>query len=187
MKKVIVVLTITLFCIAVFLCVNLRSLRAERGKVKNEETGLSERVKTAGIRPSESAEPASPPKIEKPLLSTPFPATQKPQTDQESQGIFALKPPSDPAEARLVLRQINGEALRNKYAAMFDKLGLTPEQRQQFIDLCLDWMEHKTALYRSVIAADPTLRDKSLLHLVAESVTDATIVDYEAGVNQDLR
>lgn len=181
MKKRLAIPAAILLCAAVLLFLKFRYPLADQGGVATETGEPAGRLKPAEKRATEPAQATAALPPSEPLqaqASVPVPPRQ--QADPpEPQKFLALKSPSDPVEARLLIRQINGQSLGARYGALFDELGFTPEQRQQFLNLRLDWMEHNTALYRSAIAADPTLRDQSLLRIVSESVSDATVADYE--------
>lgn len=184
MRKRLSIVATLLLCTAVLLFLKFGSPLVDQVKVKTAPPGPSGQLKSAEESATTLAQAtAALPQGEPALAQTSVPPAPKPQVDPpESQNFTALKSPSDPVETRLLIRRINGQSLGIRYAPLFDELGFTSEQRKQFVDLRLDWDEHNTALYRSAIAADPTLRDQSLLRIVSESVSDATAADYEMAI-----
>jgi hypothetical protein len=74
-------------------------------------------------------------------------------TSSENMKFYALPAPSDPAEAKRQQRERRAQNLDANYLSLFQRLGFTPDQVEQFKALKLDSMEKGNDLFKARVAA----------------------------------
>ena len=105
-------------------------------------------------------------------------------------GFMYLKPgTSDPAEQRRQLRESNGRNIDINYAALFQQLGLSPAQREQFKNLMLDVQDARSTLFKEAVAAararNPHL-DRADMYEIAQATNDQIAKEQVDAVRQAL-
>jgi RNA polymerase sigma factor (sigma-70 family) len=80
-------------------------------------------------------------------------------------------PTTDPEQARQQTRNLNRPGVRLTYSPFYQKLGLTPEERNRFDELVLDNTERGSALFKKAAAQSPA-RDRESLQTIAEVIND---------------
>lgn len=155
----------------------VRQLRQRVATVEQEKAALEEKLHVANTIKTTVF---SAPEAARPLTSIPTAAG----------GFWTLGPsPADPAEARRQMRENNGRNIDRAYAALYQQLNLTPEQREQLKNLMLDVQEKNADLFKKAVAAakakNPQL-ERADMYEIAQATNAEIQQEQQASVREAM-